>query len=434
MEDKLLELAKKFNCENNVTGERMSIAVKNYLDIFTNELKERQQSEQSNCKKNVNKIINFLIDCEAENEYIARHIYPLFDRKEYYIIKRQMNDQGVIERLNSGIANNQGSGVSSRITVGFVYMDLSYEELSKCKENPPKLLVKIEDRSGVTYTLDCYLTWSDEGLRLCKKMWNLSKIYDDETPIIFAPYAIRFFEIEVDIEQLLSKKSIQIENVDLKVAETQYKDKVLFNKELVWNVKIENKLSGIEPKHSKVSPVGDVIHWRYSFKELSDNQYIIPNSIKWPSYRIICYETKTLEYDFEYEYSGGFERVTIYDLKSEDLQNKEIFETGYNEKNLEMQYRLRSLADVEFELKKFNPPDGISIDGISIYISENKNILEKKNQMTVYDQGRFGYRNTNKIYVNFSGDEKDVKFFEYMRYVLSYLIYSFPEIGWEGVY
>ena len=434
MEDKLLELAEKFNEENNVTGERMSIAVKNYLDLFTDELKKRQRLEQNNCKKYVNKISNFFIDCEAENEYVSRHLYPMLDSKRYYIIKKSANDIGLIERLNGGITNSQDMDFSTRITVGFVYMDLSYEELSECKENPPKLLLDVEDKSGDIYTLDCYLTWSDEGLNLCKKMWNLSKIYHDNTPIIFAPYGIRFFEIEVDIEQLLNKKSIQIERGDLRVSESKYKDKLLFNKELVWNVKIEGNLSGIEPKVSKVSPVGNIIHWKYSFEELSDNQYIIPKSIKWPSYRIACYEHRTLEYDFEYEYSDGFERVTIYELKPNDIQNKEVFETGYNEGNLEIQYRLRSLADIEFELKKFNPPNGISIDGISIYIPENKIVLEKKNQMTVYDQGRFGYRNKNKIYVIFSSSQKDVKFFEYMRYVLSYLIYSFPEIGWEGVY
>ena len=54
--------------------------------------------------------------------------------------------------------------------------------------------------------------------------------------------------------------------------------------------------------------------------------------------------------------------------------------------------------------------------------------------MTIYDKGRFGYKNTNRLYIIFNVDKNNVFVEDYINFVLGYLTYCFPEIGWEGAY
>ena len=62
-------------------------------------------------------------------------------------------------------------------------------------------------------------------------MWYLSKLYKDETPIVFAPYANRLFRIEIDVEELISKKEIQMVSIDLKLEQNGLNEFFLLNKE-----------------------------------------------------------------------------------------------------------------------------------------------------------------------------------------------------------
>ena len=437
MHNKLDELIQKFKMENNNLGERLAVAIKEYLDDFTDSMKDKVEAEVKSLPWVVNKVVNFMINCEKENEYTARHIFPVVKEKDFYIIRKEVDDKGVLANLNTGIKNLLHNKISEFdwyqskvIPVGYVYIEASKETLEELQQSK-KYKLNITDKNGVIHELTYFLTWSDMAVLKCKKLWKMSQLYKDETPILYAPYAKRLFRIDVDVEELLSDKTIQVKTIDLKLKNNGINEILLLNKELVWNVKIEEH-AGAE---AKVSPVGDVLHWKYCFKELLNNQYIIPKVNCSPSFKVNVMNEKSVQYDFENEYTNSFERVTIYNFSDNDFQSESVFRPRYNENNLEKQFRIRSLADASYELKKFIAPKDILISAVQKNLPIDKMLVKKySSNMTIYDKGRFGYKNTNRLYIIFNVDKNNVFVEDYINFVLGYLTYCFPEIGWEGAY
>lgn len=436
MHNKLDELIQKFRIENNNLGERLAVAVKEYLDEFTDSLRGKVEAEIDYLPRSVNKVVNFMINCEKENEYTARHIFPVVKEKNFYIVRKEVDDKGVLESLNNGIKKLLSDKVSefdwypTKVPVGYIYVEASKEILEELQQSK-KYTLNIIDKNGVIHELTYFLTWSDIAVSKCKKLWKMSQLYKDETPILYAPYAKRLFRIDIDVEELLSDKTIQVEAIDLKLKNNGIDETVLLNKELAWNVRMEEHV-GIE---AQVSPVGEVLHWKYCFKELLENQYIIPKVHCCPSFKIDVVNEKCVQYDFENEYTGSFERVTIYNFSDNDFKDERVFRPRYNENNLEKQFRIRSLSDANYEVKKFTAPENISIIAVQTNLPNDKLLVKKySSDMKIYDKGRFGYKNTNRLYIIFDVDKNNVFFKDYIDFVLGYLTYCFPEIGWEGAY
>lgn len=392
MQKKFDELIDRFSDENNTAGVRITTAVKEYMNTFTKALANKLELEEEYYPGNVNKVVNLMIECDAEENYTGGHFYPVLNESGFNIVKSENNDKEVIKHINAGIS-------------------------------------KIKEKSGLEQYTN-YLVWSDLAIKKCKRIWNMSRIYKCEEPIVYAPYAKRLFSIEVNIQELSANDNLQIQNLDLQLNKNGIQDKILLDKELVWNIKIDEP-AGIEPV---VSPVNEMLHWRYQFCELLENQYIMPKRIKSPTFRIIFRGNDTLEYDFESEYPDGFEKITIYNVDDILSQRSDTFSTGYNTNGLRTQYRLRSEADLHYELEKFCKLDYSKIVDVKTVVCGSHNITKTNMDMVVYDKGRFGYKNTNRVYVKFEVDDTSLFYEDYANFVLGYLTYCFPEIGWEGVY
>lgn len=434
MQKKFDELIDRFSDENNTAGVRITTAVKEYMDTFTKVLANKLELEEEYYPGNVNKVVNLMIECDAEEDYTGGHFYPVLNESGFNIVKSENNDKEVIKHINAGISKTkEKSGLeqyTNRINIGYVYLEISHAELMEISKQAPKYKLNVELNDGSEKELEYYLVWSDLAIKKCKRIWNMSRIYKCEEPIVYVPYAKRLFSIEVDIQELSANDNLQIQNLDLQLNKNGIQDKILLDKELVWNIKIDEP-AGIEPV---VSPVNEILHWRYQFCELLENQYIMPKRIKSPTFRIIFRGNDTLEYDFESEYPDGFEKITIYNVDEILSQRSDIFSTGYNTNGLKTQYRLRSEADLHYELEKFCKPDYSKIVDVKTSVCGSHNITKTNTDMVVYDKGRFGYKNTNRVYVKFEVDDTSLFYEDYANFVLGYLTYCFPEIGWEGVY
>ena len=436
MNKQIDDLVKKFNNENNIAGGRIAAAVKEYMDEFTDLLVKKVESEIQTEKKDIEKVISFMSECENQKEYVSRHIYPVLKDKSYSIIRKEKDDSSVINRINDGISsikkNNDAiiGRFPSRINVGYVYAKVNLFELIEFDQTP-KHVITLMDKNGNIRQLNYYLVWSDEAMKQVKKIWKLSRLYKSEEPLAFIPYARRLFAIEVDVEELLSNDKIQIVSADFKFDDNELTNKILLNKELVWNVKIDEP-EGIDPK---TSPIGKVVHWKYTFSELLDNQYVVPKALQWPTMKVDFSKIQEVEYDFESEYKGKFEKITIYKTDCNEYAEHEIFECNYNRERLNYQPRLRSLADINYEIKKFDLPSYIQEIQVELNpISNLKELGKIPSNMAFFEKGRFGYKNMNNIFLYFLGDIENEMFFDYIHFVLEYLTYCYPEIGWKGVY
>lgn len=441
MSNKLDDLIKKFKEEKNTSGERIADALKNYLCDFTETLRAEVEKELRLSPRVVNKIKNMMIDCSVKGDYTARRMFPVVNEKGFNILSSEIDDKVVLERINAGIRKCQsGNGIvingieigsyRYKIPVCYIYTETTKEELDSLIQNGKRSL-KITDKNGEKHSLDYYLVWSDAAVLKCRRMWQLSKVYRDEDPIVFAPYAKRLFRIEVDVEELISIKGIQIESIDFMLEKNRLKEVFMLNKELVWNVRIEDQTE----VSKKAAPVADVIHWKYYVKDLLAYQYIIPKSITWPTFRVDSFSDKDICFDFENEYLGEFERVSIYEINEKDFDREDLFCPRYNQSELARQSRIRSYADAYYEVKKFESvlPQEIRIRCVQPNMPEGMTHAEKYPvNMTVYDKGRFGYKNTNRLFVVFDCSGNNLLVLDYVNYILGYLTFCFPEIGWEG--
>lgn len=446
MSNKLDDLIGKFKEENNVSGVRLADALKSYLCDFTETLSNEVEKELKMSPRVVNKITNIMIDCSSKGDYMTRHMFPVVDEKEFNILSKGTDDKVVLERINSGIRKCQSeNGIEMgsyryKIPVCYIYTKTTKKQLDDLIQNG-KFKLEVTDKNGEKYILDYYLIWSDAAISKCKKMWRLTKLYKDENPIVFAPYAKRLFRIDVDVEELISIKGIEIETIDFKLEENGLSEVLILNKVLVWNAKIQDLTEEINKKEcgdisEKLVPVADVVHWKYYVKDLLSYQYIIPKKITWTTFRVYSLSDKEICFDFENEYLGGFERISIYDINKEEFDSEELFYPQYNMKKLSKQSRIRSLADAYYEVKKFESilPQGVHIKSVQLSMPEGKYLTEKyPANMTVYDKGRFGYKNTNRIYVVFDCNKNNLLIVDYINFILGYLTFCFPEIGWEGV-
>lgn len=441
MSNKLDDLINKFNEEGNVTGERIAEALKTYLCEFTEELRNNIMFEQNSQNRVVNKVKNMMINCADKGDYSARHMFPVITGKDFNILSKEIDDKVVLKRLNAGIRSCQnGKGIELngieigsykyKVPVGYVYANVTKTQLDQIMKAENNSLVVV-DKSGKSHKLDYYLVWSDIAVSKCKKLWQLSRLYKDEEPIVFAPYAKRLFRIEIDIEEIAAQKGIQIESLNFLLKENGIENYVMLGKELVWNVEIKNQAEFSK----KVTPIADVVHWKYFFKDLSPHQYILPKDSSWPTFRIETAMGEEVRFDFEYEYPGEFERISVFEINANDFGKEKIYWTNYNVQKLAKQSRIRSFADAYYEAKKLESvfPAGVKISGIRPNLPDGKKMVEKyPTNMTVYDKGRFGYKNTNRLFVVFDCERDDLLGVDYFNFVLGYLTFCFPEIGWEG--
>lgn len=433
MQNKLEELKQKFLQDDNVVGSKLADTLNIYLEEFVEELKSRLLSEKNAIKEPVKKLVNCLVPADKSRGYLQKHMYPVLLDGNIYMLRSEVDDIGVIEKLNEGIRteNKSNSCLESRERVGvaYVFVEATLKQTIDLMEAKEYRAI-ITDKNGKVYEIGYYLCWSDLLIKQYRKMRNLSKIYDDDTPSSYAPYSTRLFSIEMDLTQI-NTKDVVFGSIDFKFKENGLEEYVLCNREMLWNVKFDT--AGIEIEPTK-NPVGEIVKWKYRFEQVKDNQYITPVYYTYPSFEVRRIDKTTIDLEFENINNSGFHRVTIYDINDKDYENIELYYTNYNLDRLDNQHRIRSIADIKYELSKFYKYDRVRIGEVYFKKSDqNEHITKFPSEMSMYDRGRFGYKNTNNVYIQFVGDKQYIFFEDYANFVLGVLIYLFPEIGWEGV-
>lgn len=130
MQKKFDELIDRFSDENNTAGVRITTAVKEYMDTFTKALANKLELEEEYYPGNVNKVVNLMIECDAEEDYTGGHFYPVLNESGFNIVKSENNDKEVIKHINAGISKTkEKSGLeqyTNRINIGYVYLEISH--------------------------------------------------------------------------------------------------------------------------------------------------------------------------------------------------------------------------------------------------------------------------------------------------------------------
>lgn len=437
MQTRLEKLKNKFKDENNIIGERLSEVLGLYLEDFTNDLKNKLEEEKKKELKPVNKVVNCMVPLTEQKKYVNKNMYPVLQNENIKMISGEKNDIDMLNDLKNEISRLKKNDTndlnnSTRINIGYLYIDGTLQKIKDINiEN--KFKAVLTDKKGNKSEVPYYLCQSDLIVRKCKKIWNMSKLYGDESPIVYMPYSTRLFYIEIDIETILGKQDFELEELNLCFADNGLSEKIICDKALLWNVKIEPAGIEIEPYKN---PIGQMVYWRYKFTGLQENKYIMPENIQWPSFDIKVISDTEIEMDFINKPTDEFEGIRIYDIKKEEFEGIEIYTTNYNNKNLDKHYRIRSLSDIRYELNKFESNnEDVYIADICMKSQSNKKGINRYNsEMSIYEKGRFGYKNKNKVFIEFKGDCNYNFFEDYANFVIETLTYLYPEIGWEGVY
>lgn len=431
MQDRLIELKQRFIRENNELGEKFADALSAYMADFKEEILKNTK-ESPDVHRKVGKVVNCLVDKQDVKLYLQKNMYPIVKGKGCYMIERAEDDRELLQKINNKMQRNVVTSIyGERFLAGYVFFGGTYTQLTeyilKQDERRYEAVVSFED--GEREALPYYITYSPILTEYVKGIWKLSKLYGDESPIAYIPYAARFLQLDFDIDVL--SNATPVKGIDLQLEKYGLREYLLFNRELLWNVKLEDGGLGVEPV---MRPTGDVIHWRYSFSQVRENQYIVPASRTWPTYQVLDLPDGELVLDFEDRKVDSFQKVTIYEVRKEDFDTLEWYQAIYNTAEQTEQFRLRSLADIRYELNKYTLGTDLRIAEITfLKKKEFKTVVSYFPDAMLYEKGRFGYKNTNKVYVRFEKAPEDVFWEDHVNFVLSHLTYLYPEIGWEGV-
>lgn len=429
MYNKLEELKQKFDCENNTTGSRLADALNRYLEEFTGELETRMQKEREKRNEPPQKVVNCMIPVDQRERYMQKHMYPVLPDENMLV--SEADDPEVLNKMNKKIReiNKEAGGNGARTEAAYVYMELTLKQLVDFMDSE-EYKARAIDRDGKVYEVPYYLCWSELVINKLREIWNLTKLYGGEVPIVYAPYSTRLFRIEIDLSQC-NLENEEIEHFDFRLAENGIGQYVKCSREMMWNVKFD--AAGVEMEPLQV-PVGDVIKWKYQFEQVLDHQYIVPFWFTDPTLQVKRADNKTIHLEFENLNRSGFLKVTIPEIDERELEGTELFCTNYNREKLEIQQRVRSISDIKYELSKFYKDQRVSIETVYEYEPQNVRCVAKyPHEMSIYERGRFRYKNTNRVYIKFTGEVQYIFFEDYANFVLGVLTYLFPEIGWEGV-
>ena len=339
------------------------------------------------------------------------------------------------------VADNVMDYVVSPEKLGIgVFIDLSYSELvSRYKDKKYKVTICTDSDK---YDFRATLVQSTKFVRAEKILKKLAEQYNISMPLIYMPYARKYFELKIkDCD--IPKESITDIIIEGIPAECVKPDCKYF---LMWNISIKEISS--EPTYIEDSTDGQAVdtvvpyfdHLKYKRKYLNiqpDEYYIF----KIPDYEKFCISRENDKIVLYTEKKFTWFQAQKLTLLSGNIDSSFNVYSNYFRKNTLFTSRVRTYADIEYVIDCFrdNPFD-ISIgDKFKI---EYHSDMGKINTIKNYDVDYAYYyhdsedRNHNiklKSSVNciltFSGGKNTEDFADY---VLEFLNISYPEFNWQG--
>lgn len=325
-----------------------------------------------------------------------------------------------------------------------VFINLPYEELMRNYADKTFRITLIT--SDESYTVNGKLRRSSVFVKREKILRNLAEQYKIKFPMIYMPYARKYFELiinnfPVDKELITD---ITIDGIDSDILKPNCR---YF---LMWNISIKDRIDSIQflenenpgniIETDKVTPYFDRLVYSREYINIQPNQYILFDFIGAGKYSIsrrddricVCCENVPPKLD------GRI--ITV--LSGNTDNPSEIF-TNYYKKHYIVSGRLRSYADIEYALSCFRDnPWNIRIgDDFKIEYQNNMKHLEVimnyDKDYTYYPEeentdsdNTINLRSSVNCIITFSGGTYTDDF---ANYVLDFLRRNYPEFNWQGV-
>ena len=285
---------------------------------------------------------------------------------------------------------------------------------------------KLERADGSTKNFSYELRRHERFIAQEKILYKTAQMYGIRRPIIFSPYARSAVDLktaDLDAEDLLQAKKFSLN------------DKILTDRQLVWNVQIED--ADLTEREEFIGADDRLTRYEYFYP------FDVPKSFILPAQHCDDLTRQTLD-DGSQRILLGYNSVLkertakILTFSTFDSAAENIFINDFPRKNNKL--RLRSAADIEKVLACFNATRfgkifpakffGFGSRGIArplkIYRREDRYFAAKESRLLS------ALRNKPPCFVAFEGADEKFKI-DYANYVLYYLSQNYPEFGWAGV-
>ena len=301
------------------------------------------------------------------------------------------------------------------------FLDAAYDEIpALCNETYEGTLT---DPSGVRKKFSYRLRRHFRFVRREKILFDVASRYHIKRPVIFSPYArkaVEIIPIDLGNEELKNCTAIDFKN-----------DKLIVDRELVWNVQIKSAMNNREPV---MGADGNLIRYEYEYQFDDEAKVFVMTDRHFDDfYRVRDENGKKIVLRFN-ALLDAREYQTVRLNEIEDLRG--AFCNDFPRRNDRL--RLRTKGDVENVLACFNAtrmgqefPASYQSGGGGKVI----NVYRREDGYYISDEEQFlaAIKRKPVCNIKFDGDARSIFKADYVSYVVDYMTRNYPEFGWAGV-
>lgn len=368
---------------------------------------------------------------KQQYEYIENKILSLTkqDIPIVYIAlsnEKKGNYETFFPILNEGKKPFSPSGCLNNI-----FIDEDYDSLKDSIGDftEEKKFIGIYKYNGIEKEFSYRLKFDDSYLIAQKLLFELSSVYKNDTPVLYNPFASKYFEIISldDLPEKLKKEDInfEFEKNNLNVIE---------NAQLYWNIEI----SGDKSKSLNFDK--EVIYdnqkkFEYKIpKKHKDKEFVLP----------LSNEAIIYDYNFSDSYLNivlnldvsAFRKFRFHEVDKNTVEFKELYNANKIFSNDFVsplkKVRLLTDSDIEYAIRPFKNFLNYSCE-ISFEEPEKKVLRYTNKLLKIYKNNYIHPLKT--IYLVFKENTNSYKIkyvCDYINFVITYLRYFYPEIDWIG--
>lgn len=300
---------------------------------------------------------------------------------------------------------------------------------------------------------------------------SLAFQYGINVPVIYSPYARRFARLRlVNSNEIIKAK--EIKSIEFREPLLTYIAGTTISHTLIWNVNVvSNKLipsfsdtvsqndcdrlgtssDGYKPSKYLIASQ----HYKYMQEyKCSKNEFILfdnPNNLRLVLSRNINSDILYVMYNSD-EALHSETRITVTQPQPIELQNLSTYQNIFD-KGIYLLPRLRTHADISYVVNSFalNPYSlSVNVDDIIISRSTDRNIISDdlvspynsyhryygriSNEINIKQSSPVTSSSSQRLYctIPFVGKNNFAK--DYIRYVIEFLSYTYPEVLWQATW
>ncbi len=404
-----------------------------------------------------------LVDCARE--YTREQMGQIRDRvcQEFYkperslgtvmtvlAEKRQMEEleQAGFCRMDRELPSMPDTGIDpgslrkrnkneDRLLLGYGFLEGSYRDFCHLTKNGAVYGGRVRYKDGREGKFNYQLLFSDQLLKKERILRSCGDLYGIMAPVIFSPLGRRLVKIQA-AEGLALDDVEQIRQADLRLAENGLDKILLTDRELVWNVKLQDQ--DLDMRSQKGSLAGEEKHYIYTFDGCGPNQYIVPLE-KDPSPFYVYRDKDKIRFQYTDRYTDRFAKITVKEIPKKP-KDPRCFTNSHraNERmagglEQEIKVRLRSEADIWFTVKQHGAQLGMELERVSKEpLSDYREYEAWREKSPCSSMESLCLEGKGSVYLYFHNKEDSLFADDYMDYLCSYLGAMYPDIVWKGGY